>query len=170
MKINMHDRTPTPEIGKALKTLFIFALCLAYSIFALLGFCVIYYAHHIVGGLFVLILPFILAVPVTISILDMQRSYIEIIGNQIHVVNYHFLRKNTTEYNLKDIAIIKQLLSSSFRLSGPRYPITGVSYLAFYNTKGHYLFKIMATPEALTFVESLLGSNSHITYQKAVVI
>lgn len=59
MILNSHNSTPTTKLPKYLTYMFAVLFILMYSIFALLGFVVIYYAKAIWVSILLIILPFI---------------------------------------------------------------------------------------------------------------
>ena len=90
MKLNTHDRTPRPENSKLIKGLFVLCGVLMYSIFGLGSFACFYYAKSIVGGIFIILIPVLVTALILTHIKDMERAYVEINENEIHIVDYYW--------------------------------------------------------------------------------
>ena len=152
MRFNTHDRTPRPKTGKLIKFLFAVCYILTFSIFVMGAFACIYYAHNIIVGIIMILLPLILTAFVAIIITDMQRAYVEIIDDSIVVVDYYFGIRKEKRYTFKDIEKVKVELGYSFHTKG--YCMRGIiTYLVFRGQKNKYLFKVANFPETKEFFE-----------------
>ncbi len=153
----MHDRTPKPKLSKILKGLFIICFLSILFIFLLGSFCVIYYTSEVAYGILILVLPIVLGGVIAINIIDMQNSYVEFTGKEIHIINYYCFIKKIKVINFSDVDHIKCIRANSFKIKGRRINVACMSYIVFFTKSGKYLFKLMNTPEALAFTTEILG-------------
>ena len=90
MKLNTYDHTPRPENSKLIKGLFVLCGVLMYSIFGLVSFACFYYANSIVGGIFIILIPVLMTALILTHNKDMERAYVELNENEIHIVDYYW--------------------------------------------------------------------------------
>ena len=146
MKLNTHDRTPRPENSKLIKGLFVLCGVLMYSIFGLVSFACFYYANSIVGGVLIILIPVLMTTLILIHIKDIERAYVEINENEIHVVDYYLGIKKEKHISFSDITSAEICIGYSHKVKGYRLSFAGMRYIVFRNNK-KYLFKIIYLPE-----------------------
>ena len=144
MKLNTHDRTPRPKNSNLIKALFWLNAVLIYGMFGMGSFACFYYAQSVVGGITVMLLPFLMTAGILIPIKNMEKAYVEIKEDEIRVVDYYCGIKKEKHISVSDITSAKVLPGSSFKVKGVRIP--QISYIVFRNNK-KYLFKIIYLPE-----------------------
>ena len=146
MKLNTHDRTPRPENSKLIKGLFVLCGVLMYSIFGFVSFACFYYANSIAGGILVIMIPVLMTAIIFTHIKDIERSYVEIQGNEIYVVDYYWGIKKEHRFSFFDITSAEICIGYSHKVKGYRLSFAGMRYIVFRNNK-KYLFKIIYLPE-----------------------
>ena len=146
MKLNTHDRTPRPENSKLIKGLFVLCGVLMYSIFGLVSFACFYYANSIVGGIFIILIPVLMTALILTHNKDMERAYVELNENKIHIVDYYWGIKKEKHFALSDITSAEICIGYSHKVKGYRFSFSGMRYIVFKNGD-KYLFKIIALPE-----------------------
>ena len=146
MKLNTHDRTPRPENSKLIKGLFVLCGVLMYSIFGLVAFACFYYAKNIVGGISVILIPILMTAIILTHIKDIERAYVELDENEIHVVDYYWGIKKEKTLSFSDITSAEIFSGYSHKVKGSRLSIAGMRYIVFLKDK-KYLFKIIYLPE-----------------------
>ena len=146
MKLNTHDRTPRPKNSKLVKGLLLFCWLLMFSIFCLGSFACFYYAKSIAGGLSVLLIPILMTALILTHIKDMERAYVEINENEIHIVDYYWGIKKEKHISYADITSAEIHIGYSHKVRGYRWSFAGMQYIVFKNGD-KYLFKIIALPE-----------------------
>ena len=155
MIINIHDTTPASTTPKYLKWMFGGLFVLTYSIFALLAFCLFYYVHHFLFGIFIAVLPFHFLFWFLWNQRNLSNSFVEISNNSVVVTEYPFGHKTVKAIAISSIDHAKLLLPSSMKLRGPRIYNIGIPYVVFYDKHGTQLFKLLAYPQALQFQQSV---------------
>ena len=146
MKLNTHDHTPRPKNSKFIKALFLICAILVYSIFGLLSFACFYYAKSIVGGILVILIPILMTTIILTHIKDIERAYVEIDENEIHVVDYYWGIKKEKHISFSDITSAEICIGYSRKVKGYRLSIAGMRYIVF-KRDNTYLFKIIYLPE-----------------------
>ena len=146
MKLNTHDRTPRPKNSKLIKGLFILCGVLMYSIFGLVSFACFYYANSIVGGIFIILIPVLMTALILTHNKDMERAYVEIIENEIHIVDYYWGIKKEKHISYADITSAEICIGYSHKVRGYRWNFAGMRYIVF-KKDNKYLFKIIHLPE-----------------------
>lgn len=146
MKLNTHDRTPRPENSKLIKGLLILCGILIYGIFGLMSFACFYYAQSMIGGISVILIPILLTAIILIHINDMERAYVEIKDDDIHVVDYYWGIKKEKHISFSDITSAEIQMGYSNKVKGCRFSTAGIRYIVFEQDK-KYLFKIIYLPE-----------------------
>ena len=58
MRINIHDATPASKTPNYIVWMFVGLFVLICSIFAMISFCVVFYANEILGGILIALIPF----------------------------------------------------------------------------------------------------------------
>ena len=146
MKLNTHDRTPRPENSKLIKGLFVLCGVLMYSIFGLVSFACFYYANSIVGGIFIILIPVLMTALILTHNKDMERAYVELNENEIHIVDYYWGIKKEKHISYDDITSAEICIGYSHKVKGYRLSIAGMRYIVFKKDK-KYLFKVIYLPE-----------------------
>ena len=146
MKLNTHDRTPRPENSKLIKGLFVLCGILMYSIFGLVSFACFYYANSIASGILVIMIPVLMTAIIFTHIKDIERAYVEINKNEIHIVDYYWGIKKEKHISCADITSAEICIGYSHKVRGYRFSFGGMRYIVFRNNK-KYLFKIIYLPE-----------------------
>ena len=146
MKLNTHDRTPRPENSILIKGLFVLCGVLMYGIFGLVSFACFYYAKSIVGGILVILAPFLMTAIILTHIKDIERAYIEIKENEIYVVDYYWGIKKEKHFFFSDITSAEVYFGYSHKVKGYRLSLAGMRYIVF-KKDNKYLFKIIYLPE-----------------------
>ena len=142
MKLNTHDRTPRPENSKLIKGLFVLCGVLMYSIFGLVAFDCFYYANSIMGGVLIILIPVLMTTLILTHIKDIERAYVEINENEIHVVDYYWGIKKEKHISYTDITSAEICIGYSHKVKGYRLSFAGMQYIVFKKDK-EYLFKII---------------------------
>lgn len=104
------------------------------------------YADKLTAGILMLLSPGIFAALVLVIIKDIEKAYVEIDGESIHVVDYCFGRKREQLFSFSDITSAQIVPGSSFRVKGYRVSVSGMKYIIFRH-ENKYLFKIICLPE-----------------------
>ena len=146
MKLNTHDRTPRPQNSKFIKVMFLICAILIYSVFGLVAFACFYYAQSFVGGISVILFPFLMTAIILTLIKDMEKAYVEIIDDEIYVVDYYWGIKKEKHFTFSDIPSAEICIGYSHKVKGYRHSGAGMKYIVFKNGD-KYLFKIIALPE-----------------------
>ena len=108
-------------------------------------------SHSILPALIILIPATLIVTFVIVTILDMNKAYVQIDGENITVVDYYWLSKKEKSFTFDEIKIAEIALGYSFRVRGYRYSMMGFSYIVFRNADNKYLFKIINCPETNEF-------------------
>ena len=146
MKLNTHDRTPRPQNSKLIKGLFVLCGVLMYSIFGLVSFACFYYANSIVGGIFIILIPVLMTALILTHNKDMERAYVELNENEIHIVDYYWGIKKEKHISYADITSAEICIGYSHKVRGYRWSFAGMQYIVF-KKDNKYLFKIIHFPE-----------------------
>ena len=146
MKLNTHDRTPRPQNSKLIKGLFVLCGVLMYSIFGLVSFACFYYANSIVGGIFIILIPVLMTALILTHNKDMERAYVELNENEIHIVDYYWGIKKEKHISYADITSAEICIGYSHKVRGYRWSFAGMRYIVF-KKDNKYLFKIIHLPE-----------------------
>jgi len=146
MKLNTHNRTPRPQNSNFIKVLFLICAILIYSIFGLGSFACFYYAKSIVGGIFVILIPVLMTAIIFTHIKDIERAYVEINENEIHIVDYYWGIKQEKHFSFSDITSAEICIGYSHKVKGYRLSSAGMRYIVF-KKDNRYLFKIIYIPE-----------------------
>ena len=146
MKLNTHDRTPRPENSKLIKGLLVLCGVLTFSIFALGAFACFYYANSIAGGILVIMIPILMTTIILTHIKDMERAYVEINENEIHIVDYYWGIKKERHISYADITSAEICIGCSHKVRGYCWRFAGMRYIVF-KKDNKYLFRIIHLPE-----------------------
>ena len=87
-----------------------------------------------------------MAIITLIPFKDMEKAYIEIKENKIHVVDYYCGIKKEKLFSFSDITSAEICIGNSLKVKGYRISEMGIQYIVFRNGK-KYLFKIIHLPE-----------------------
>ena len=156
MKLNTHNRTPKEKNGRMITILLGIGISMVYGIFLLCAFACIYYADAIVAGIFMILLPVVLLLYIWIQISDMNKAYVEISRDKIHVVDYYMGVKIEKRFSVDEITSIEIVKGYSRKMRGYRWGIAGLSYIVFKDCNKRYLFKIICTSETKEIFEGYL--------------
>ena len=77
---------------------------------------------------------------------DIEESYVEILGDNIHIVDYPLGIKKEKEITISDITSAEICHAYSSKTKGCRFSTAADHFIVFYNGK-KYLFKIICLPE-----------------------
>ena len=146
MKLNTHNRTPRPENSNFIKVLLLICAVLIYGVFGLGAFACFYYAKSFIGGISVILIPILLTAIILAHIKDIEKAYIEIKENKIHVVDYYLGIKKEKHISFSDITSAEICIGYSHKVKGYGLSIGGMQYIVFKQNK-KYLFKIICLPE-----------------------
>ena len=108
-------------------------------------------SRSILPALIILIPTILIVTFVIVTIIDMNKAYVRIEGNNITVVDYYFFSKKERSFNFDEIKTAEIALGYSFRVRGYRYGMMGFSYIVFRNANNKYLFKVINCPETNEF-------------------
>jgi hypothetical protein len=145
LKLNTYDHTPRPKKGKPISVSVIIAAVFIYGIVGLLAFGYFYDSQWLLG--IVVILAAILATTMVLTAKkDVEKSYIEIIGDYIHIVDYPLGIKKEKRIAFSDITSAEICHAYSPKTKGCRFSTAADHFVVFYNGK-KYLFKIICLPE-----------------------
>ena len=88
---------------------------------------------------------------VVVSIIDMNKAYVQIERDNLTVVDYYFLSKKERCFKIDEIKTAEIAHGYSFRVRGYRYSMMGFSYIVFRNANNKYPFKVINCPETNEF-------------------
>lgn len=151
MIFNTHDRTPKPKTNKTSKIMLILCGSLVGAFFLFFAIDTSIMIHSISPALTILIPVAFLASFAIVPIIDMNKAYVQIDGDNITVVDYYFFFKKERCFRIDVIKTAEIALGYSFRVRGYRYSMTGFSYIIFRDTNNKYLFKVINCPETNEF-------------------
>lgn len=151
MIFNTHDRTPKLKTNKALKIMMILCWSLVGAFFLFFAIATSIMIHSISPALTILIPVAFFASLAIVPIIDMNKAYVQIDGDNITVVDYYFFFKKERCFRMDVIKTAEIALGYSFRVRGYRYSMTGFSYIIFRDTNNKYLFKVINCPETNEF-------------------
>lgn len=151
MIFNTHDRTPKLKTNKTLKIMLILCWSLVGAFFLFFAISTSIISHSISPALTILIPSAFFASFVIVIIIDMNKAYVQIDGDNITVVDYYFFFKKERCFRIDVIKTAEIALGYSFRVRGYRYSMMGFSYIIFRDTNNKYLFKVFNCPETNEF-------------------
>ena len=151
MIFNTHDRTPKIKTNKTLKIMLVLCWSLMGAFFLFLAIATSIMSHSILPALIILIPTTLIVTFVIVTILDMNKAYVQIDGENITVVDYYWLSKKEKSFTFDEIKTAEIALGYSFRVRGYRYSMMEFSYIVFRNADNKYLFKIINCPETNEF-------------------
>ena len=114
--------------------------------FGLSAFVFIYYGKDTVAGLLAIATPILFSVLTFVLGKDLEKAYIEIIGDNILVVDYYFGTKKEKTFSFSDITSAE--IVSGYHVRGPAMTFGAIYYIVFKNGK-KYLFKVICLPETM---------------------
>ena len=151
MIFNTHDRTPKIKTNKTLKIMLVLCWSLMGAFFLFLAIATSIMSHSILPALIILIPATLIVTFVIVTILDMNKAYVQIDGENITVVDYYWLSRKEKSFTFDEIKTAEIALGYSFPVRGYRYSMMGFSYIVFRNADNKYLFKIINCPETNEF-------------------
>ena len=89
MKLNTHDRTPRPQPPRLVSILWVISAILICSFCGITIFAGFAYAETPLAGVFLILLYAAMAIMILIPIKDIEKAYVEINANNIHIVDYY---------------------------------------------------------------------------------
>ena len=148
MKLNTHDRTPRPKPLKSKLeiVLWVISAILICSFCGITIFAGFAYAETPLAGVFLILLYAAMAIMILIPIKDIEKAYVEINANNIHIVDYYCGIKKEKLFSFSDITSAEICIGNSLKVKGYRISEMGIQYIVFRNGK-KYLFKIIHLPE-----------------------
>ena len=151
MIFNTHDRTPKIKTNKTLKIMLISGWSFIGAVFLFFAIAISIMSRSILPALIIPIPTILIVTFVIVTIIDMNKAYVRIEGNNITVVDYYFFTRKERSFNFDEIKTTEIVLGYSFRVRGYRYSMMGFSYIVFRNADNKYLFKIINCPETNEF-------------------
>ena len=151
MIFNTHDRTPKVKTNKTLKIMLISCWSFIGAVFLFFAIATSIMSRSILPALIILIPTILIVTFVIVTTIDMNKSYVQIEGNNITVVDYYFFTRKERSFNFDEIKTAEIALGYSFRVRGYRYGMMGFSYIVFRNANNKYLFKVINCPETNDF-------------------
>lgn len=145
MRLNMHDRTPVPKMEKMPKYLIMLSVTLMVLMLALILFVIFYYSGNVVVLIYAIVTIGTTVGICWLGILDLGKSYVEIDGATIVVVEYHMGIKKVSKFQMSDIVSGKSSAGNTWIVRGERNRYA--NYLVFKGQRNRYLFKIIDCPE-----------------------
>ena len=115
------------------------------------------YAETPFDGIFLILLYAATAIITLLPFKDMEKAYIEIKENKIHVVDYYCGIKKEKLFSFSDITSAEVCFGYSHTVKGYRFNTVGTRYIVFRNGK-RYLFKIIYLPETEEIFKQYLQS------------
>ena len=157
MKLNTHARTPKPGNSKLETTLWVIFAILICSMCGITIFAGFAYAETPFDGIFLILLYAATAIITLLPFKDMEKAYIEIKENKIHVVDYYCGIKKEKFFSISDITSAEICIGYSHKVKGYRLTSPGMQYIVFKKDK-KYLFKIIYLPETEEIFKQYLQS------------
>ena len=152
MIFNTHDRTPKIKTNKTLKIMLISCWSFMGAFFLFIAIATSIMSHSIVPAAIILIPVTFIAAFGIVTMIDMNKAYIQIDGENITVVDYYFFSRKEKCFTIDEIKTAEIALGySSFRVRGYRHGMAGFSYIVFRNDNNKYLFKVINCPETNDF-------------------
>lgn len=144
MKLNTHERTPRPKHSRIITAMFVVCFALIGS---MLSFACFFYAESVVGGILAILIPVLVTALILFPITDMEKAYVEIRENEIHVVDYYCGIKKEKQIACSEITSAEIHICYSRQVKGYRLSYTGNAKYIVFKKDNKYLFKIIAFPE-----------------------
>ena len=157
MKLNTHDRTPRPQPPRLVSILWVISAILICSFCGITIFAGFAYAETPLAGVFLILLYAAMAIMILIPIKDIEKAYVEINANNIHVVDYYCGIKKEKFFSISDITSAEICIGYSHKVKGYRLTSAGMQYIVFKKDK-KYLFKIIYLPETEEIFKRYLQS------------
>ncbi len=157
MIFNTHDRTPKIQTNKTLKIMLISYWSFLGAVFLFFAIATSIMSQSALPALIILIpIAFIVTFAI-VTMIDMNKAYVQIDGDNVIVVDYFFLSKKKRFFNFHEIKTAEIAHGYSFRVRGYRYSMMGFSYIVFRNANNKYLFKVINCPETNEFFSKHFG-------------
>jgi hypothetical protein len=145
LKLNTYDHTPRPQKGKTISVSVMIAAAFIYGIVGLLA-AIYFHSSQWFLGLVVILIAMLTTAMVLAAKKDIEESYVELLGDDIHIVDYPLGIKKEKRITSSDITSAEICHAYSPKTKGYRFSPAGEYYIVFYNGK-KYLFKIIYLPE-----------------------
>ena len=145
LKLNTYDHTPRPKKGKPISVSVIISVAFIYGLVGLLTAICFHNSQWILGIVLILAAVLVTAMVLTAK-KDVEKSYIEIIGDDIHIVDYPLGIKKEKRIAFSDITSAEICHAYSPKTKGCRFSTAAEHFIVFYNGK-KYLFKLICLPE-----------------------
>ena len=144
LKLNTYDHTPRPKRGKPISV----SVIIAAFIYGIVGLLAAIYFHDSQWFLgIVVILSAIFATAMVLAAKkDIEESYVEILGNSIHIVDYPLGIKKEKRFKFSDITSAEICHAYSPKTKGCHFSTAADHFIVFFSSK-KYLFKIVCLPE-----------------------
>ncbi len=149
MIFNTHNRTPKIQTNKTVKIMLISWWSLMAALFLFTAIATSVISQSILPAVIILITITLITVFVIITIIDMDKAYVQIDGESIIAVDYYFFLRKEKCFTIDEIKTAEIALGYSSRVRG--YCMKGFSYIVFRNADNKYLFKIIDSPETKEF-------------------
>ena len=146
MRLHTHYPTPKPLKSKleiVLWTILAVSTCGMCGITIFAGFA---YAETPLAGVFLILLYAAMAIMILIPIKDIEKAYVEINANNIHIVDYYCGIKKEKLFSFSDITSAEICIGYSLKVQAYRLSELGIQYIVC-RTGKKYLFKILHLPE-----------------------
>ena len=145
MKLNTYDHTPRPKRGKPISVSVIIATVFIYGIVGLLAAIYFHDSQWILGIVIILAAIFVTTM-VLAAKKDIEESYVEILGDNIHIVDYPLGIKREKRIKFSDITSAEICHAYSSKTKGCHFSTAADHFIVFFSGK-KYLFKIICLPE-----------------------
>ena len=145
MKLNTYDHTPRSQTSQSISAPVIITAVFMYGIVGLLV-CFYFCKCQWFLGIVIILAASLATAMVLIAKKDVEKSYIEIIGNDIHIVDYPLGFKKEKQIAFSDITSAEICHAYSPKVKGCHFSTAADHFIVFF--KGEkYLFKIICLPE-----------------------
>lgn len=145
MRLNMHEDTPTHATETIPKVLLALACGCGVLVLGLLVFALVYYVQQYAMALAMVLLVLLVIGMCWMGILDLKKSYIEVVENQITVVEYNMGIKKVKCFSMDDIKYITYSNGNAFVIRGTRNRYA--EYIVLRGVRRKYLFKVFDCPK-----------------------
>ncbi len=155
MVLNIHNPTPAPRMQKQVKWMLSLGFLMLYFIFALGAYVITVYAGRLIWAILLAALPLIFLAWTCLSLKNLEKAHIEVEDDRITIVAFPFGRRRVKTVSFSQIDHAAIVPAVSLKIPGERLCLPSVSYLVFFDGIGKPLFKLLNTPEARQFQQSV---------------
>ena len=155
MVLNIHNSTPAPGMPKRVKWMLSIGFLMLYFIFALGAYVVAVYAGRMICAILLAVLPLLFLAWTCWSMKNLEKAHIEVEDDRITIVAFPFGRRRSKTVSFSQVDHATIVPAVSLKIPGERLCLPGVSYLVFFDGTGRPLFKLLNTPEARQFQQSV---------------